>query len=761
MRTEPYRIRAEWAAHARGLCALAWSPDGRYLASAGNEGAIRVWDVTSSGVAEHAHAAAHDGSIRALAWSPDGSRLASGGEDGFVRGWDRDLARPPRVYHRYERWVNTVAWSPDGELLASAGGDGVLVVERARDGTPVRALGSPYGTYMTAQWAPDRPLFAASSRCDTVVVRRSGDWAPYRRLEATFGTVWSVEWVPGANLLCTGGDDGLLTVWDVDAGRPQAVIEAHAGTVARVTCAAGGRLAASLSHDRTVAVWDLAGPELVARVEDAYPGWVGCLSFHPRLPVLATTDTTGATIRLLAFDAFGGFDRPAPAATGVRRYADPNAERVRSIVAALRAEGHDAVATADVRARLGAAEPGAREVVRLALARADVVAIDNGEQVVVRPERVRAAASRLEASVRGAPVSVRAVTPAVAELVLRDGWGWLDAGPDGGALHVPDLRAEAPADGAPPPWRVWQVRAGRRDVARVLAALVDTTLFRRVGVRANALELEDANGGVVLARVTATASERYELALHRSAPAPPYADAVAALVERFLDRLGAGHDVLDVPRGALAAPPVRRTGAAQLWDPDGARTWALAPGDLPADPGTAAALLHEHVDDERARQRRLVTYRERTARGTYDVLLCHLPDALADARALAAELARVGIGAWVDARARLLEPHELGALADRAEACGVVAFAIDAVAALPWERHPLRPFYDVLAERRAAGGRRLRWLPVRLGSAPGDPQLPDFLHSFDWFRWRPEPRSQRREDLIALVGGIVVDRARS
>lgn len=139
---------------------VAFSPDGKTLASAGDRGhGLRIWDLV--GGKQRHHLPAHENQIEAVAFSPDGSLLASGGDNRCISLWDMCAAREPQLLTKNNRRFTAVASTPDGKMLATAERDGSIVLWDALDGHEICRLESWDRTAVKLTISPDGKWLAA------------------------------------------------------------------------------------------------------------------------------------------------------------------------------------------------------------------------------------------------------------------------------------------------------------------------------------------------------------------------------------------------------------------------------------------------------------------------------------------------------------------------------------------------------------------------------------------------------------------------
>ena len=191
---------------------MAWSPDGKSLASASNDNTVRLWDFASG--RELRRLEGHSSSVRSVAWSPDGKSLASASDDNTVRLWDAETGRERCHLKDHSDGVRSVSWSPDGKTLASASVDETVRLWNATSCREIIRLEGHLGPVTSVAWSPDGKAIASAGNDRTVRLWNAGHRRDLRRLEGHVGPVTSVSWSPDGKALASASGDGSVRIWD-------------------------------------------------------------------------------------------------------------------------------------------------------------------------------------------------------------------------------------------------------------------------------------------------------------------------------------------------------------------------------------------------------------------------------------------------------------------------------------------------------------------------------------------------------------------
>jgi len=252
--------------HKGPIVSVGWSGDGQTLASGSRDGTVKLWDVQSGDCVRTFQG--HQGSVRSVAWSGDGQTLASGSRDGTVKLWDVQSGDCVRTFQGHQDSVFSVAWSGDGQTLAGGRIDGTVTLWDVQSGDCVRTFQGHQGWVLSVAWSGDAQTLASGSRDGMVTLWdvQSGDCV--RTFQGHQGWVLSVAWSGDGQTLASGSRDGTVKLWDVQSGDCVRTFQGHQDWVLSVAWSGDAQTLASGSEDGTVKLWNVQSGDCVRTFQD-------------------------------------------------------------------------------------------------------------------------------------------------------------------------------------------------------------------------------------------------------------------------------------------------------------------------------------------------------------------------------------------------------------------------------------------------------------------------------------------------------------
>jgi len=229
--------------HGCTVHSVAFSPDGKTIASAHNDSTIHLWDVKTGRLIRSF--TGHTGHVPVIVFSPDGKTLAGGSPDQTVKLWDVSSGRFLRAFKGHSDSIYSLAFSPNGKTIASGSNDRTVKLWDVSSGRSIHTF------------------------------------------EGHSSYVHSVAFSPNGKTIASGSYDHKLKLWDVSSGRFIRDFEGHAEWVNTVAFSPDGKMLASGSTDRSVKLWEVDSGSLINSFGNHDSSLYGSLAFSPDEKTLA------------------------------------------------------------------------------------------------------------------------------------------------------------------------------------------------------------------------------------------------------------------------------------------------------------------------------------------------------------------------------------------------------------------------------------------------------------------------------------------
>ncbi|MBT8487096.1 MAG: serine/threonine protein kinase [Phycisphaerae bacterium] len=268
---EASALAARWPAHveASKIQHLAFGPHGGSIATAANDGTIRIWSVPDG--TELLALEPLDTPVIRVAWTPDGEVVFGAARDASVAAWSARtgarLARfqpdasPPTVTEDYYAGTGprTIAVSPDGHVLATSGHEGTIRLWAWPGLQPFRTIEGHATLVRWIEFSPDGTLLATASQDGTIALWDVGTGTRRQQLEDRGQRAIVATFSPDGRRLLTSSGTSVFRLWEVATGTQMLLLTGHTAAASEVAFSGDGRRIVSSGSDGDVRVWDAPG----------------------------------------------------------------------------------------------------------------------------------------------------------------------------------------------------------------------------------------------------------------------------------------------------------------------------------------------------------------------------------------------------------------------------------------------------------------------------------------------------------------------
>ncbi|KFY36599.1 hypothetical protein V495_07752 [Pseudogymnoascus sp. VKM F-4514 (FW-929)] len=242
-----------FAGHLMSVTAIAFSPDGKQIASGSMDNTIKLWDARTGSIQKTL--TGHSDMVVAVAFSPDSKQIISGSWDKAIKLWDARTGIIQKTLKDHLKKVTTIAFSQDGKQIASGSEDNTIKLWNTR-GNIQKTLKDHSSSVYSIAFSPDSKQIISTSAENTITLWDIRTGSIQKTIIGHSSLLFAIAFSQDGKQIASGSKDQTIKLWDARTGNLQKTLIGHSSSVYAIAFSPDNKQIASGSADNTIKLWD-------------------------------------------------------------------------------------------------------------------------------------------------------------------------------------------------------------------------------------------------------------------------------------------------------------------------------------------------------------------------------------------------------------------------------------------------------------------------------------------------------------------------